>query len=48
VRLHEKLGFQLEGRLRRVVYTRGQYYDELYYGMTAEEFAARFGQSAAV
>lgn len=40
IRLHEKLGFQPEGRLRRVVYTRGQYFDELYFGLTREEFAA--------
>lgn len=38
MRLHERLGFQLEGRLRRMVYTQGRYYDELYYGMTVEEF----------
>ena len=37
-RLHEKLGFQHEGTLRRLVYTQGQYFDQLYYGMTAEEF----------
>ncbi len=41
IRLHERLGFTLEGRLREVIYTRGQYFDELYYGMTAEEFTAR-------
>jgi RimJ/RimL family protein N-acetyltransferase len=41
IRLHEDLGFQLEGRLRRMIYTRGQHYDELSYGMTVEEFAAR-------
>ncbi len=37
-RLHENLGFRLEGRLRRTVYTNGQLYDELYYGLTREEF----------
>jgi RimJ/RimL family protein N-acetyltransferase len=37
-RLHERLGFQLEGRLRRTVYTRGQHLDELVFGMTVEEF----------
>lgn len=36
--LHQKLGFQLEGRLRRMAYTNGNYYDEIYYGLTAEEF----------
>ena len=39
IRLHEGLGFTLEGRLRRMVYTNGRHYDELYYGITAEEFA---------
>lgn len=38
IRLHEHLGFQLEGCLRRMIYTQGQFYDELFYGMTAEEF----------
>jgi len=38
VALHVKLGFRLEGRLRRMVYTRGQYLDMIYYGLTAEEF----------
>jgi RimJ/RimL family protein N-acetyltransferase len=39
-RLHEQLGFQLEGRLRRTVYTGGQYWDDLVFGMTIEEFHA--------
>lgn len=39
VRLHERLGFQLEGRLRRMGYTRGEFFDHLMYGLTAEEFA---------
>ena len=37
-RLHESLGFQLKGRIRRTVFTDGQYCDELVYGLTAEEF----------
>lgn len=41
--LHKKLGFVLEGRLRRMVFTGGHYYDELIYGMTQEEFAERYG-----
>ncbi len=45
--LHEKLGFQLEGRLRRMIRTQGQFFDELHYGMTAEEFAAAYGHSSA-
>ena len=40
-RLHESLGFVLEGRLRRMVYTNGQLYDELYFGLTREEFDER-------
>jgi RimJ/RimL family protein N-acetyltransferase len=40
-RLHERLGFRLEGRLRRMIYTGGERHDDLLYGMTAEEFAAQ-------
>lgn len=40
ISLHEKLGFQREGQLRRTAFTRGQYYDEIIFGLTAEEFAA--------
>jgi len=40
VKLHESLGFQLEGRIRRAVFTNDQYFDELIYGLTKEEFAA--------
>ena len=36
--LHEGLGFQREGRLRRMVYTNGAYHDHLLYGLTVEEF----------
>src|SRR5918997_4412420 len=39
-RLHEKLGFQLEGRIRRTEFTGGALHDKLIYGITAEEFAA--------
>lgn len=42
-RLHEALGFVLEGRIRRTVYSNGEFFDELVYGITAEEFAARDG-----
>lgn len=41
---HHRLGFQLEGRLRRIIYTRGQFFDELYYGMTDDEFAALYDE----
>jgi len=40
IRLHERLGFVLEGRLRRMIYTAGQHHDALIYGMTREEFEA--------
>ncbi len=40
-RLHESLGFTLEGRLRRMVYTNGALHDELYFGLTREEFGER-------
>lgn len=45
-KLHETLGFQLEGRLRRTIFTKGQYFDELLYGMTREEFIDRYGVQA--
>lgn len=38
MRLHERLGFQLEGRQRRTTYTAGGFHDLLLYGMTVEEF----------
>lgn len=38
IKLHESLGFKFEGRIRRAVYTNGNYYDEIIYGMTFEEF----------
>jgi RimJ/RimL family protein N-acetyltransferase len=40
IRLHEHLGFRLEGQLRRMNYTGGEYHDELIYGLTCEEFEA--------
>ncbi len=41
IHLHEKLGFQLEGRLRRTLFTNGRHHDQLFYGMTREEFEER-------
>lgn len=38
INLHHSLGFKNEGRRRRNVYTNGKYYDEVLFGMTAEEF----------
>lgn len=37
-RFHERLGFTLEGRLRRTVYTDGKHHDALMYGLLREEF----------
>jgi Acetyltransferases, including N-acetylases of ribosomal proteins len=42
IRLHEKMGFQQEGRIRRAVYTNGQFFDEVLYGMTKEEFDRQY------
>ncbi len=42
IRLHESLGFQREGCLRRTVFTQGQHFDEIFFGMTVEEFRARY------
>jgi len=42
-RLHETLGFQLEGTIRRSVFTRGEFSDMLEFGMTVEEFRERHG-----
>ena len=43
IRLHEKLGFVLEGTLRRMFYTHGQYHHLLWFGMTREEFDEHYG-----
>jgi RimJ/RimL family protein N-acetyltransferase len=44
--LHDKLGFVCEGAVRRMVYTGGQYYDIVLFGMTSEEFAERYAELA--
>ncbi|TCZ78417.1 N-acetyltransferase [Paenibacillus albiflavus] len=36
--LHERLGFVQEGRLRNMIFTRGQYFDEYLYGLTKSEY----------
>ena len=41
-KLHESLGFTLEGRLRRMIYTNGEFHDALWYGITREEFEAKY------
>ena len=38
IALHEKLGFVREGTLRRMKFTRGEYFDVHLYGMTREEW----------
>jgi RimJ/RimL family protein N-acetyltransferase len=38
IRLHEKLGFQLEGRQRRMTFSQGRFIDILWFGLTVEEF----------
>lgn len=38
VRIHEKLGFLEEGRIRRYMFHKGKYHDELLFGLTREEF----------
>jgi len=45
VRLHEKLGYQLEGKLRRMIFTKGKLFDKLIFGMTAEEFVERYSSN---
>jgi RimJ/RimL family protein N-acetyltransferase len=40
VQLHLALGFREEGRRRDQVYFNGRYYDELFFGLTQEEFEA--------
>jgi len=41
-RCYEKCGFRVEGRLRRAIYSEGEYRDELVMGLLREEFFARF------
>jgi RimJ/RimL family protein N-acetyltransferase len=38
IALHDKLRFVREGTLRRMVYTRGKYFDVHWYGLTKEEW----------
>jgi RimJ/RimL family protein N-acetyltransferase len=40
--LYRHLGFQDEGRVRRNYYSNGAYHDEIFLGMTGEEFDARY------
>ena len=41
--LHQRVGFVQEGRVRRAIYTNGTYHDEIFFGITAEEFLERHG-----
>ncbi len=41
IQLHHKLGFVEEGRRRRQVFFNGQYYDDILFGLTREEFDAQ-------
>ncbi|MFZ4202484.1 GNAT family N-acetyltransferase [Lysinibacillus sp. NPDC056220] len=41
--LHEKLGFMKEGQLRKIIFTKGDYFDGICYGMTREEFEQNHG-----
>jgi RimJ/RimL family protein N-acetyltransferase len=38
IQLHQNLGFTLEGRLRKMIYTDGKHYDEIHFGLTKDEF----------
>lgn len=40
IKFHEKLGFVQEGRRRRRFFFNGEYYDDLLFGLTREEFDA--------
>lgn len=41
IRLHERLGFRQEGRLRQMFFTRGQYHDIIVLGLLADEYTAQ-------
>ena len=41
IALHKKLGFVEEGRRRRQSFFNGEYYDDVLFGMTREEFDAK-------
>jgi RimJ/RimL family protein N-acetyltransferase len=43
IKLHEKMGFTYEGRIRRDVLSQGKYYDTHLYGMTIEEYSQSIG-----
>ena len=41
IEIHQKLGFQKEGRMRRMGYSSGRYFDWIMMGLTREEFGDR-------
>lgn len=41
IQLHERLGFEREGRLQNMVYTQGEYHDEIIYGLTREQYFSK-------
>jgi RimJ/RimL family protein N-acetyltransferase len=45
IALHRKLGFVQEGRRRRTVYFNGQFYDDVLFGITSEEFEQNDGRT---
>lgn len=45
IELQNQLGFQLEGRQREMVFTKGARHDVLLFGMTAAEFWRKWGKS---
>lgn len=42
--LHDHLGFVREGMRREVYYTKGKYWDDVEFGMTRQEFEAKYPQ----
>lgn len=46
LKLHKKMGFVQEGCLRSMVFSEGEYFDEIYFGMTRGEFNEKFGVRA--
>jgi aminoglycoside 3-N-acetyltransferase len=39
IALHQRLGFQQEGRLQSMIFSQGEYHDELVYGLTRAQYA---------
>ena len=38
IKMHKKLGCEQEGVLRQNIYTNGRYYDEIYFGLTKDDY----------